>query len=84
MTAGAGVDENVVRDETALEVAPGDVRGFVAAIERLLDDDELRGAHGRGRPAARPAAQLAGDLRRPAPRLRLAGRTVSRRRSARA
>lgn len=42
VTAGAGVDENVVRDETALEVAPGDVRGFVNAVERLLDDDDLR------------------------------------------
>jgi len=39
--AGRGVDESTVRDETALVVAPGDLRGFAAAIERLLDDDAL-------------------------------------------
>jgi glycosyltransferase involved in cell wall biosynthesis len=46
VTAGAGVDENVVRGVTALEVAPGDVQGFVAAVERLLDDDALRASMG--------------------------------------
>jgi glycosyltransferase involved in cell wall biosynthesis len=39
--AGRGVDESTVRDETALIVAPGDLRGFVTAVERLLDDGEL-------------------------------------------
>ncbi|MGO8684529.1 MAG: glycosyltransferase [Thermoleophilia bacterium] len=46
VTAGAGVDENVVHGETALAVAPGDVRSFVAALERLLDDDDLRARMG--------------------------------------
>jgi glycosyltransferase involved in cell wall biosynthesis/predicted metal-dependent phosphoesterase TrpH len=42
VTAGTGVDENVADDETALVVPPGDANGFVAALERLLDDDVLR------------------------------------------
>jgi len=41
VSAGSGVDEAVVRDVTALTVAPGDQRGFLAALERLLDDREL-------------------------------------------
>jgi glycosyltransferase involved in cell wall biosynthesis len=40
------VDEVAVRDETALMVAPGDVKGFRAAIEKLLDDDERRQSMG--------------------------------------
>jgi len=44
----------MVRDMTALSVAPGDARGFVAAVERLLDDRELRA---RMRTAAREHAQ---------------------------
>lgn len=60
-TAGVGVDESTVRDETALVVAPGDLRGFVASIERLLDDGALherlshearRWAAGRNWPAS--------------------------------
>jgi len=46
VTAGAGVDENVVHGETAIAVAPGDVRGFVAALEKMLDDDDLRARMG--------------------------------------
>jgi glycosyltransferase involved in cell wall biosynthesis len=42
VTAGTGVDENVARDVTALVVPPGDASGFVAALERLLDDEPLR------------------------------------------
>ena len=42
VTAGTGVDENVARDVTALVVPPGDAGGFVAALERLLDDEPLR------------------------------------------
>jgi glycosyltransferase involved in cell wall biosynthesis len=42
VTAGTGVDENVARDITALVVPPGDASGFVAALERLLDDEPLR------------------------------------------
>jgi glycosyltransferase involved in cell wall biosynthesis len=52
VTAGTGIDENVVRDTTALVVAPGDANGFVAALQRLLDDDDLRcrfGEAGRAR-----------------------------------
>jgi len=41
VSAGSGVDEAVVRDVTALTVAPGDQRGFVVAVESLLDDREL-------------------------------------------
>jgi len=44
--AGTGVNENVAPDETALVVPPGDAGGFVAALERLLDDDRLRQAMG--------------------------------------
>ena len=42
VTAGIGVDENVAPDKTALVVPPGDASGFVAALERLLDDEPLR------------------------------------------
>jgi len=42
VTTGIGVDENVARDETALVAPPGDAVGFVAALERLLDDESLR------------------------------------------
>ncbi len=42
VTAGTGVDENVARDETAFVVQHGDANGFVAALERLLDDETLR------------------------------------------
>jgi len=42
VSAGTGAEEAMVRDVTALSVAPGDQRGFVAAIERLLDDGDLR------------------------------------------
>lgn len=41
VTAGSGTEEAVIRDVTALSVAPGDARGFVAAVERLLDDPDL-------------------------------------------
>jgi len=46
VSAGVAVDEVAVRDETALMVAPGDVKGFRAAIEKLLDDDERRQSMG--------------------------------------
>jgi len=42
VTAGIGVDENVAPGETAFVVAPGDAAGFVAALERLLDDEPAR------------------------------------------
>ncbi len=42
VTAGIGVDENVAPGETAFVVAPGDATGFVAALERLLDDEPAR------------------------------------------
>lgn len=41
VTAGSGTEEAMIRDVTALSVAPGDARGFVAAVERLLDDPDL-------------------------------------------
>ena len=47
VTAGSGTESAMVRDVTALSVAPGDVRGFVAAIERLLDDEDLRAGMAR-------------------------------------
>lgn len=53
VTAGTGTEEAMVRDVTALTVAPGDVNGFVAAVERLLDDPEL---NERMRAAAREHA----------------------------
>jgi hypothetical protein len=43
----------MVRDVTALSVAPGDHDGFVATIERLLDD---AGLHAGMRGAARDYA----------------------------
>ena len=56
ISAGTGVDDAIVRDVTAIAVAPGDRRGFAAAIERLLDDEELRsrmGVAARAHAAAR-------------------------------
>lgn len=41
VNAGTGAEEAMVRDVTALSVAPGDQRGFVAAVERILDDRDL-------------------------------------------
>jgi glycosyltransferase involved in cell wall biosynthesis len=54
VTAGSGTEDAMIRDVTALSVAPGDARGFVAAIEKLLDDGEL---YARMRIAARHYAQ---------------------------
>ena len=54
VTAGSGTEDAMIRDITALSVAPGDTRGFVAAVERLLDDREL---HARMRATAREHAQ---------------------------
>jgi glycosyltransferase involved in cell wall biosynthesis len=42
VSAGSGTEDAVIRDVTALSVAPGDARGFVAAVEQLLDDHDLR------------------------------------------
>ena len=53
VSAGSGTEDAVIRNVTALTVAPGDQRGFVEAIERLLDDD---GLHARMRTAAREYA----------------------------
>jgi len=53
VSAGSGTEDAMVRDVTALSVAPGDARGFVAAVERLLDDRDL---HARVRTAARDFA----------------------------
>ena len=50
VSAGSGTEDAMIRDVTALSVAPGDSRGFVAAVEQLLDDGEL---HARMRTAAR-------------------------------
>jgi len=50
VSAGSGTEDAMIRDVTALSVAPGDSRGFVAAVEQLLDDDDL---HARMRTAAR-------------------------------
>jgi glycosyltransferase involved in cell wall biosynthesis len=41
VSAGSGTEDAMIRDVTALSVAPGDARGFVAAVEQLLDDREL-------------------------------------------
>jgi len=41
VNAGSGTEDAMIRDVTALSVAPGDSRGFVAAVERLLDDPDL-------------------------------------------
>jgi glycosyltransferase involved in cell wall biosynthesis/predicted metal-dependent phosphoesterase TrpH len=41
VTAGTGTEAAMIRDVTALSVAPGDVRGFAAAVGRLLDDAEM-------------------------------------------
>jgi glycosyltransferase involved in cell wall biosynthesis len=53
VSAGSGTEDAMIRDVTALSVAPGDSRGFVAAVELLLDDHEL---HARMRTAARQYA----------------------------
>ena len=50
VSAGSGTEDAMIRDVTALSVAPGDARGFVAAVEQLLDDREL---HVRMQTAAR-------------------------------
>jgi glycosyltransferase involved in cell wall biosynthesis len=50
VSAGSGTEDAMIRDVTALSVAPGDSRGFVAAVEQLLDDGDL---HDRMRTAAR-------------------------------
>jgi len=50
VSAGSGTEDAMVRNVTALSVAPGDARGFVAAVERLLDDAAL---HARMGEAAR-------------------------------
>ena len=50
VSAGSGTEDALVRNVTALSVAPGDARGFVAAVEQLLDD---RGLHARMGAAAR-------------------------------
>lgn len=50
VSAGSGTEDAMIRDVTALSVAPGDARGFIAAVEQLLDDREL---HARVRTAAR-------------------------------
>jgi glycosyltransferase involved in cell wall biosynthesis len=50
VTAGSGTEDAVIRNVTALSVAPGDQRGFLAAVEQLLDDREL---HAGMRVAAR-------------------------------
>ena len=50
VSAGSGTEDAMIRDVTALSIAPGDARGFVAAVEQLLDDREL---HARMRIAAR-------------------------------
>jgi glycosyltransferase involved in cell wall biosynthesis len=41
VSAGSGTADAMVRDVTALSVAPGSSRGFAAAVERLLDDPQL-------------------------------------------
>ena len=46
ITAGTGVDDVVSRNETALTVTPGDSKAFAAAIDRLLDDADLRSRMG--------------------------------------
>ena len=46
VTAGSGTEAAMVRDVTALSVAPGDQVGFIAAVERLLDDRELHARMG--------------------------------------
>ena len=50
VSAGSGTEDAMVRNVTALSVAPGDARGFVAAVEQLLDDGDL---HARMSEAAR-------------------------------
>lgn len=42
VSSGGGTEDAIIRGETALSFAPGDVRGCVTAIERLLDDEDLR------------------------------------------
>jgi glycosyltransferase involved in cell wall biosynthesis len=42
VTMGTGVEEVIVRDRTALAVAPGDLDSFEHSVRRLLDDRELR------------------------------------------
>ena len=50
VSAGSGTEDAMVRNVTALSIAPGDSRGFVAAVEQLLDDGDL---HARMSEAAR-------------------------------
>jgi len=50
VSAGSGTEDAMIRDVTALSVAPGDARGFVAAVDQLLDD---RDRHARMAIAAR-------------------------------
>jgi len=47
VTAGTGVEEVVVRDQTARVVTPGDLAAFVRAVRGLLDDDQTRRAMGQ-------------------------------------
>jgi glycosyltransferase involved in cell wall biosynthesis len=51
-----GIPEIVEHDVTGLLVPPGDVRGFAAAVQRLLSDAALR--HSLGAAARRRAEQL--------------------------
>jgi glycosyltransferase involved in cell wall biosynthesis len=46
VSAGSGTEDAMIRDVTALSVAPGDGRGFVAAVEQLLDDRDLHSRMG--------------------------------------
>ena len=54
VSAGSGTEDAMIRDVTALSIAPGDAIGFVGAVEQLLDDPEL---HARMRTAGRRYAQ---------------------------
>jgi glycosyltransferase involved in cell wall biosynthesis len=46
VSAGSGTEDAMIRNVTATSVAPGDERGFVAAVEALLDDGESRARMG--------------------------------------
>ena len=75
-TEGDELGDLVAREGLGHTVAPEDVTGWVAAIERTLDETERKGAHQRFDPIherfawSRSAERLEGLIERPRPPLR--------------